>query len=96
MDERQHHDFFDSDFVDQSKGIDEKLADTGFTSLWHYSSAGTQRGQRGGGFEDSLEKRGCRLWSISGDVGDRCVELQARSATPDYPATPRTHFRRIS
>jgi len=96
MDKAEHDYLLYSDFVDHSKRIDEKLTDAGLTSLWHDPAAFTHRGQRRCSLEDLVKERGCRLRSTFGDVGNGCVKLQTRSATPDYSAAPRTHFRRNS
>ena len=45
MDQPEHDDFLDSDLIDQSKGLDEKLTDLRLTTLGHVPSAFTQRGQ---------------------------------------------------
>ena len=96
MEEAQDGYFFLGGRVQESEGFDQEFPDRWISALGDDASTIREVAQGLGSLENALKDTNCGLSGVLGDELDALVELLARSSCPDYPAAPRTHFRRSS
>jgi hypothetical protein len=96
MEERDHLDVISVHFVEESVGIDEQLPQDGIAELGNNTAAVTELRQPASCLQEPRQKHASGLGTPSRNVADCFIEGLASPKSPDYPAAPRSHFRRSS
>jgi hypothetical protein len=94
MDEREDVNLSVRDFVEKSVSLNEQLSDVGLVEFWNNPAALAKNIERCRGIQCLNQEAFSGGQRILRDVSDSLVEHVSSVLGPNYPARPRSHFRR--